>query len=351
MLALRKTRPAFGAELVDMDFADEALAPGEVEVAVHAAGLCGSDLHAYAWTPSYGFMTPLLPLTIGHEFAGVVRRVAADVTRIAVGDRVTCWPTMTCGTCDGCRRGRPEACEARRIVGLHADGGFAERVRLPAATLHKLPDGLDFDRAALCEPLAIAVNAVDHADIAPGCRVVVLGPGPIGAAAAWVAQHRGADVLLLGLDDAPRLEVARGMGVARCADLRDTDLAQACAEAFGGGPDRVIEATGVAASVSDAVRVLRPEGIVVAAGIHDTPCTVDLARLVREKKQLRGVHDTTADGFAHALDLLVQHGAVLERLITHRLPLRQGLDAFDHARGKTAMKVMMYPNDTGETVL
>jgi len=346
MLALRKTRPATGAELVETGFADRLPGPGMVEVAVSAAGICGSDLHAVAWESGYGFMAAHLPVTIGHEFAGTVTAVGAGVADRSTGERVVCWPTLTCGSCPGCVAGRPSACEARQIVGLHRDGGFAERARVPASTLHPIPEALAFERAALAEPLAIAVNAVDLAEIAPGDRVVVLGPGPIGAACAVVAQDRGAEVLLVGLNDAPRLEAAGRLGLARRHDLADGTLDAALTRAFGGRADRVIEASGAAASVGQGLAALRPEGLLVVAGIHARPAEIDLAQLVRGKKQMRGAHDTTPAAFAAALDLLTREGPRLDALITHRLPLSRALDALELARGGTAMKVLLHPDMT-----
>ncbi|RAI01821.1 sorbitol dehydrogenase [Acuticoccus sediminis] len=350
MLALRKVKPEAGAALVETELAAPGPGPGEVDVVVRAAGLCGSDLHAFAWDPGYAFMTDYLPVTIGHEFAGVVAAAGADVDAFAPGDRVVCWPTVVCGRCAGCRDGRPSACEARRIVGLHRDGGFAERVRVPAGTLRHVPPTLSFERAALCEPLSIAVNAVDLARLAPGDRVAVLGPGPIGAAAAFVARQRGARVLLIGLDDAARLALARTVADVATADLRETTLGAAVDAAFGGRCDRVIEATGAPVSVEEGLAALRPEGILVAAGIHAAACRIDLARFVREKKQLVGAHDTTEDAFAEALTMLTAHGDRLERLITHRLPLSRALEGFALARSRGAMKVMLHPEETEGTI-
>ena len=97
MLALRKTRAGTGVSLVSTSFCGPGPGRGEVEVAVQAAGICGSDLHAVAWDPSYGFMEPLLPLTLGHEFAGTVTATGEGVSRVVTGDRVVCSPTLTCG--------------------------------------------------------------------------------------------------------------------------------------------------------------------------------------------------------------------------------------------------------------
>ncbi|RMC35632.1 zinc-dependent alcohol dehydrogenase [Paracoccus alkanivorans] len=343
MLSLRKTRPAPGAELM-RHIIDPAIPPaGEVEIAVHATGICGSDLHAFHWDAGYEFMAGNLPVTIGHEFSGVVTALGPDVHEPGIGSRIVCWPTLPCGTCAACMADRASACGARSIVGLHRDGGFAPRVRVPAASCFRIPDSLPLDRAALTEPLSVAVNAVDLAEVEPGHRVAVLGPGPIGLAVAWVAKARGADVLLVGLDDEARLALARRMHIPHTADLDREELAKAAMRAFGALADRVIEATGHPGSIEQGLGILRPEGIFVAAGIHGKDCRLNLARFVREKKQLRGAHDTTRHAFEEAINLLDAQGDELIQLVTHRLPLSDAMKGFSLASGGDAMKVLLFP--------
>lgn len=349
MIAFRKTAAAFGAELVTLT-TPSALAEGEVLIDVVAAGICGSDIHAYEWTPGYEFMTAAMPVTIGHEFAGTVRAVGQGVTSFKQGDRVVCWPTVTCGQCRACTTNEPQHCQSRRIIGLHTNGGFADSVVVPAINCRPVPDHLPFDVAALTEPLSIAVNAVDVADITPGDRVVVLGPGPIGLGVAWVAKERGADVLLAGFNDALRLARAREMGIANCVDLAGESLADAVERIFDQPADRVIEATGVVKSVTDGLATLRSGGIFVVAGIHSGSLNLDLTRFVRDKKQLRAAHDTTSRALDESIRLLAANAAVLSRLITHRLPLSNALEAFELARSRQAVKVMLLPQLNGETV-
>ncbi|MCJ2142136.1 zinc-dependent alcohol dehydrogenase [Methylobacterium sp. E-066] len=342
MLALRKATAAYGADLVHVD-APPGPGAGRVTIAVAAAGICGSDIHAYEWTPGYGFMTAFMPVTLGHEFAGTVRAVGDGVTALAVGDRVTCWPTVACGDCAACSADRPQDCQGRRVVGLHADGAFAQQVVVPAANCRRLPDDVPLTVAALAEPLAVAVNAVDMAEVGPGNRVVVLGPGPIGLCIAFVAQLRGAAVLLAGLDDTARLDLARRIGIRETTDLTGGSLEAAVRHAFGGEADRVIEATGSARSVVEGLAVLRSGGVLVVAGIHSGSLDLDLTGFVRSKKQLRAAHDTTARAFDEAIRLLAAHAGTLAALITHRRPLAEAGAAFDLARSRQAMKVLLLP--------
>lgn len=342
MLALRKRLPAPGAELVECDRI-EALSTGEIAVKVHAAGICGSDLHAHAWEPAYGFMESFLPLTLGHEFTGIVTGLGAGVSQIAIGDAVVCCPTVACGKCKSCRNSLPGSCETRRVIGLHRDGGFAEEVRIPAKNALLLPNALPLDVAALTEPLAVSINAVNVGEVLSGDRVLVLGPGPIGMGVAIVAKARGAKVMLAGYDDDARLELARAMGIEACVDLKHVNLADAVTSHFEGGLDIIFEATGRAESVASGLTQLRSGGVLVVVGIHAEPLTLDLNVLVRGKKQLRGSHDATPEAFAEAVERLAAEPELYTRMITHRLPLADAEEGFALARKRAALKVMLFP--------
>ncbi|WGF86301.1 zinc-dependent alcohol dehydrogenase [Marinivivus vitaminiproducens] len=343
MLALRKLTPAFGLNLQEVSEPSQPRAD-ELRVRVSAAGVCGSDVHAYEWTDGYGFMTPLLPITLGHEFAGHVEAVGSEVSGYAVGDPVTAWPTVVCGACAACRAGRPQHCPNRQIIGLHRNGGFASHVTVPAANAFRLPEGLDPAVAALAEPLTIAFNALDVGGVGEGDAVVVLGAGPIGLGIAWLAQHRGArPVILAGFEDPLRLRCAGEMGIEHRVDIADEPLEEAVRRVAGGPVDCVIEATGKVQSIDDALRILRAGGIAVAAGIHDRKLTVDLTRLIREKQQIRGAHDSTREAWRAVLAILAEQGGSLGRMVTHRLPLAEGLAGFELARRREAVKVLLEP--------
>ena len=345
MLTLQKTAPEEGVELLERE-PPKAPGPGEVLVDVAAVGLCGSDLHAIAWAPGYAFMQDLLPLTLGHEFAGTVSKLGPGVSDFVTGARVVCWPTVSCGRCVACQQERPQDCQSRRIIGLHRDGAFASQVLVPATNLFRVPAGLSLETAALTEPLAVAVHAVDTAQVTGGDKTLVLGPGPIGLFAAWVAQQRGGEVALFGYEDHARLTLARDLGLAT-VDLVEESFPDAVQRLFAGPVDRVIEATGRPQSVSDGLDVLRSSGILVTAGIHAEPLMLDLTRFVRMKQQLRAAHDTTSKAFQEAIHLLAEHETELGRVATHRLPLSQARTAIALARQREAVKVVLLPGPVG----
>jgi len=180
--------------------ADPELVPGSVEIRIAWCGICGSDLHEYRHGPSVvrprGRPHPLtgehLPVTLGHEMAGEVVRVADDVTSVDVGQRVVVNPLLFCGTCTPCRAGRINLCRHSGAIGLSGGGGFAERIVVPAHLVHRLPIGVTLEEGALVEPLAVAWHAVRRAHVRPGQTALVIGAGPIGLAVLLVLQSFGA---------------------------------------------------------------------------------------------------------------------------------------------------------------
>jgi 2-desacetyl-2-hydroxyethyl bacteriochlorophyllide A dehydrogenase len=292
-------------------------------------------------------MKPLMPVTIGHEFAGRVVETASDVTSISKGDRVTVWPSMSCGTCQACRDAQPEHCERKVTLGLTRNGAFATHVTTPASQCFVLPDNVDFELASLTEPLCVGARAVEVGEVKLGQSVVVLGAGMIGLATALMARRSGASrVIVVGKDDPVRLKVAQSLGFADTIDLAEADLAAEVQRRVGGKVDRVFEATGVTASIHDGLSILRRGGVLVVTGIHSRPVEIGLTDLVRNKHQLRGSHGATRSTWVTVLKLLAQCGEDFRQLISHRLPLAETVHGFELSLRKQASKVVIMPKMT-----
>ena len=217
------------------DRPDVVAGPGEVVIDLLAAGICGTDLHIEA-----GEYPSVPPVTMGHEFCGVVAELGDGVDPAWLGARVTSETFYsTCGHCRWCRSGRPSICAERRSIGTHVDGAFAPRVRVPARNLHRVPDGLSDRAAAICEPLACVCNSLsDPASVDAGDEVLVIGPGAIGLLAAQVARANGGRVHVRGTaHDEARLELARSLGFE--TSTADRPFA-------GEAPDVVVECSGAA---------------------------------------------------------------------------------------------------------
>jgi len=270
--------------------------PGEVVVEVVACGICGSELHGIS---KPGFRKP--PLVMGHEFSA----------RAPSGEWVAVDPIVSCGCCELCRAGRNEVCRERRIVGIHRQGAFAERVAVPAASLHKLPEGLPPENGALVEPLANALHAWRLAGGAPGSLIGVLGAGSIGLSVMLVAKHHGARAFVCDLSP-ERLQFARRLGAGQVGH----ELA--------GEFDLVVDAVGAKATRRASLEHLAPAGTAVWLGLLEAEPGFDALDLVRGEKRVTGSFAYSHQDFADAVAL----AAEVELSWAASFPLEEGPGIF-----------------------
>ena len=343
MLALRKTQPGFGLEAVEVP-EPGAPGPGQVSIRVEAAGICGSDVHAYEWTDGYDFMTPHLPLTMGHEVAGTVL-AAGPGAGLAVGTRVAVHPRVVRGGHDQVWPGDPRLAAPPMALGLTCDGGFTSYLQVAAGNALPLPDPVDFELGALVEPLAVAADAVLVGEVSLGDTVLVLGPGTIGQGLALMARAAGAGrVIVTGRADGPRFDVLRQLGFPDCIDVAEGPLAEQVLALTAGKPvDVVLEATGHPPSITDALPMLKRRGVLVAAGIHAAPLSLPLTVFVRNRHQLRASHGSEHRTWERVTALLSAAPEAFRPMITHRLPLTRGLEGFELSRQRAASKVVLRP--------
>ncbi|SMG49762.1 zinc-dependent alcohol dehydrogenase [Paraburkholderia susongensis] len=342
MQALRKTTPEFGLKLCEVA-QPASPAAGEVIVDVAAAGICGSDVHIYDWSGGYDFLKKAFPVTIGHEFAGKIAELGADVGALRVGQPVVVIPSVECGACAACVAGRLDECRDRRGIGMLRDGGFARYVSVPAMNCLPLPDTMDLGIAALCEPLSIAMSAIKAAAVAAGDTVLVMGPGTIGQGIGLLAKARGAKVVVAGYDDEDRLRNVNALGIDATLDLKTRPLSDALTLAGVAEFDIVIEATGVPSTVQAGLDLLRPSGVLVICGIHGAPVSFDAAKLVRNRHQIRGTYRASRATWGEVRDFVVAHQAELAPMVTHRLPLTSAIEGFEMARNKIGSKILLMP--------
>ena len=236
--------------------ADPAPAAGEVVVRVEAAGVCGTDRHILK-----GEFPSKPPVVLGHEFAGTVIALGEGVTSHKVGDLVACDPNIACGTCPPCLLGRINLCERLVAIGIHRDGGFAEFSTIPAHRALPLPVGLCPRAAALSEPLACCIHALDIAAPRPGERAIVIGGGVIGLLCLQLARLAGAETMLITRSP-DRRRIAGGMGPSVAVATPEEARA-----AWPRGADLVLECAGVASTVAEAPRLAARGGRVVVVGV------------------------------------------------------------------------------------
>ncbi len=342
MLALRKTKAAPGIDIAEVE--KPAIADDEVLVAVTAAGICGSDLHVDDWTDSYRFIGKAVPVTLGHEFSGRVVAGGRAATALAPGTSVVVMPSVTCNACEACRVAAFERCTNRTGIGMTRDGGFARYVAVPERNCIVIPETLEPELAALTEPLTVSQQAVSRAQIGPGSRVVVFGPGSIGQGMAIMARRAGAEhIAVCGYRDKARLATVGKLGFDSVFDLADDADAARLRVLAGRGFDVVLEATGAEAVVRLGLDLLRPGGIFVAGGIHERPAALDVTLMVRRELEIRGSYRSPPATWNEVVAALTAAPGTFAPMITHRLPLEQGIEAFALARRRDGSKIMILP--------
>lgn len=257
MKALVKVAKGPGNVELRDDWPRPAARPGWVVVEVAGCGICGTDLHIQEDTHKNW-----PPVILGHEYTGRIVEVGDDVSEWRVGDRVVCEQHHgACLACDVCRRGAIHLCSSKRSPGWGIDGAFAEYVALPAWLLHRVPDGVSFRAAAVTEPTAICITGLDRAQLKPGERVLVVGPGPIGLISALLARAAGASQVVVAgrASSNARLELAASLGL-------ETFLLDTGAE-LTSGFDVAIETTGAGSAIAFACGATRAMGRLVELGI------------------------------------------------------------------------------------
>ncbi len=311
----------------------------DVILAVEAVGVCGSDLHQ--WTGQHSWPVNY-PVVLGHEFGGRIAELGAAVRGWSEGDRVV---SETAAVIDPAsplsRAGRYNLDPRRKGFGYGVDGAMTRFVRVPARCLHRVPDGLPLEQAALTEPCCVAYNAViENGRVQPGDRIVVLGPGPIGILCAAMARLAGAEVALVGLErDRVRLEVARAYG----CDVIIGDATEWARRRDGLGADGVVDAAGVSAALRTALELVRPAGWISKVGWGPQPLNFSLDPLVQKNVTLQGSFSHTWPMWERVLALLAS-GRLDVRPITGGVwPLEEWHTAFERMHGGEIVKAVLRP--------
>ncbi|MGC9359073.1 MAG: galactitol-1-phosphate 5-dehydrogenase [Anaerolineae bacterium] len=312
--------------------------PGEALVRVVACGVCGSDVPRVFEHGTYSF--PLIP---GHEFAGVVVD-APESSEVRAGARVAVKPLIPCGTCPFCAIGALAQCRSYDYVGSRRDGAFAEYVAVPAANLVPVPEGVSLEAAALTEPAAVALHAVRQGGVEPGDRVAVLGAGPIGMLVAQWARIWGAGQVFLADIDSSKLALVEELGLGRPVDSRVEDPVSRVRQETGGlGPDLVVEAAGVPATLVQALWLARPLGRVVIMGNPAADVTLPrdaISQILRKELTIRGTWNShmvalPVDEWTVALEMMAQGRLRIKPLISHRVSLARGVQALNMMRDRS----------------
>ena len=320
------------------------LGPGEVEVRIEAGGICGSDLHYY-YDGGFGTVRLREPMILGHEIAGTIARLGAEVADVKVGERVAVNPSRPCNACRYCQEGKQQHCLNMLFYGSamrfpHVQGGFRDLLVCDATQAVPVPAAMSAAQAAFAEPFAVCLHAVNRAGPLLGKRVLVTGAGPIGALTVVAARRAGAlEIVATDVADAP-LKVARQVGADATVDVSEKD-ALARYEAEKGYFDVMFEASGNAKALAGGLAVVRPQGIVVQIGIAGAEMSLPMNVAVAKEIELRGTFRFHAE-FALAVALIGNGLADVMPLLSATIPLEQANEAFALAADRSkAMKVQL----------
>jgi len=345
MLALVKTAAGPG-NLILKEVPEPEIAPEEVLIRVRACGICGSDLKIQDDEHPY---TP--PVIVGHEFSGEIVALGANVSGWTIGDRVVSEQhTRACGRCRQCLTGNAFACASKRAPGYFVDGAFATYIKIPAWLLHRIPENLNYVEAAFSEPTAVAVHGVlERTGISPGDVVLVLGCGPIGLAAAKMAQANGASrVIITGVerDEIARLPKARQLGIDYPVNVSKVDLAELVAGLTGGeGADVVIELSGASAAIEQAFTLARRLGRVGVIGQPPRDqMTIPYRQALFRALTVTFSYSSKYTSWERALSMFARGALNPGDFVTHVLPLADWEHGFDLARRGEAVKVILEPD-------
>lgn len=343
MQVLSKTTPGEGG--LAMRDKDEARpGPGEILLRVEASGICGTDIQIYKWAPRMA-RRMALPRVLGHEASGVVVETGEGVTRVAAGDHVSLESHIYCGTCHQCRSDRAHLCVSTQYPGIDIDGCFARYVVVPECIAWKHPEPIPHREAALFEPLGIAVHACCEGRGVEGLPVLISGCGPIGLMAVNVAKALGA-TKVIAVDPNPlRLKVAGEMGADDLIDPTRHDVAEEAKALTGGnGVEVSIEFSGTEPGFRAALDALSKGGDFRLVGAPPRPIEIDLTRWLLQCPVIHNIHGRRIWDSWDRLWSLRQSGKLnLKPVVSHELPLSEGIRGFELILAGEALKPLLIP--------
>jgi 2-desacetyl-2-hydroxyethyl bacteriochlorophyllide A dehydrogenase len=311
---------------------------GEVRLNVAMCGVCGTDMRI--WRD----MEPAAHnISLGHEFAGEVDQLGPGVSGNKIGDRVVVDPNIYCHACEYCLNGEINLCENLKALGVDIDGGFARFCNVPVTQIQRIPDNMSFEKAALVEPLACALNGIERADIKPGQSVMIIGAGPIGLIMLRLAKLRGASPVLLS----ESVESRRGMGLKFGADqVYDPSIAPLCDQiALKDRPKVVIECVGHPSSQAESIQLVKRGGTVVLFGDGNDKESFSIGSFDFYYKNLT-VRGAALNPYTQnrALNMLAAEQLDADALITKVISLDELPALLDAGYGPNDIKVLVNPN-------
>ncbi len=343
MLAVVKAEAAPGADIRNVKVPEIGLT--DVLVKVKVASVCGTDLHIYNWDPwaQHRIHPPLIP---GHEFCGEVAAVGAEVTTVKEGDFVSAEMHVNCGKCYQCRTGDGHICQNVKIIGVDADGAFAEYVRIPESNIWKLDPAIPQEYASILDPLGNAVHTVLAGEIAAK-TVAITGCGPIGLFAIAVARAVGATTVFAIEVNQYRRKIATQMKADYVLDPSRDDVKQFVFDRTGGlGVDVVLEMAGHPDAIRTAFDIVRRGGRISLLGLTSKPVSLNFSEdIIFKGITIQGINGRRMYQTWYQMQALLKAGKLdLHPVITDRLAMKDFSQGMERLRTGEASKILLYPN-------
>jgi L-gulonate 5-dehydrogenase len=309
-----------------------------VLVKVKAAGVCGSDISIFKGTSPVA----TYPRVIGHEFAGEVVEIGADVNQVQVGDHVSINPVIGCGKCRACKKGRSNVCENLTVIGVHTDGGFREYVAVPENNVFKISKDISWKQAAITEPYTIAAQVVSRGEVQPDDTVLIFGCGPIALTILQVSKMIGAKCIMCDIVNG-RLERAKEYGADVVINSKTDDLVEKVMEITdGAGVDVAIDAACAGITFEQAVLCTGAAGIVISMGFSDKPSKIRELDITKKELDVRGSR-LNNNKFPQVIEWVESGKIDSSKIITDSFYFTDVLKAFD--------KIKNDPDETLKVIL
>lgn len=316
---------------------------------VESVAICGSDVRIL----HHGNPRVVPPAIMGHEAAGAIVKVGKCVTRVKEGDRIALGADVPCGQCRWCRNGLGNNCAINYAVGYQIPGAFTQYMKLDRLLLEEGPvtpflDAIDFDTAALAEPLACAINGLELVNMSLGKTVVLMGLGPIGCMMIDLARRMGATKVIGVQRSKLRMEIAKAYEADLYLASEETDVVKACIEATGGeGPDVVMTTCGSVEAHEQAIEMVAHRGHVnLFGGLPKDARELSVPSNTIHYKEcfVTGSHGSTPRHHEMAVRLIEGGMVRTDPIVTHRFPLSQIHEAFDVMESRKGMKIIVHPH-------
>ncbi|TYL48723.1 L-threonine 3-dehydrogenase [Marinomonas sp. IMCC 4694] len=338
MKTLTKQHPQKGIWMTDVAYPE--CGHNDVIIKIRKTAICGTDMHIYHWD-EWAQNTIPTPMTIGHEFVGVITDIGPEVSGFKIGDRVSGEGHITCGHCRNCRAGRRHLCRKTLGVGVNRTGAFAEYLAIPASNAFKIPDNISDDMAAIFDPFGNATHTALSFDLI-GEDVLITGAGPIGAMAAAIAKHVGArNVVITDVNDF-RLGLAKKMGATRTVNVSRESLKDVMTELdMHEGFDVGLEMSGNDQAFRSMLENMNHGGKIAMLGIPSKNTLIDWNQVIFKGLIIKGVYGREMYETWYKMVAMLQSGLDIRPIITHRFNIDDFQQGFDTMESGQSGKVIL----------